>query len=116
MGPPKKKKFENEKFGQKPWGIREKAMGNSDKSNRNSGKSNNFCPKYMPPLSEFSQCFCPNFPIGFARIFHWFCPNFSLVLPEFLFLFPEIRAKAIGNSDFLDQNESLKELASSAQF
>ena len=21
----------------------------------------NFCPKYIPPLSEFSHCFCPNF-------------------------------------------------------
>ena len=35
----------------------------------------NFCPKYIPPLSEFSRCFCPicplllpEFPIAFARI------------------------------------------------
>ena len=27
-----------------------------------------FCPKYIPPLSEFSHCFCPNLSIAFARI------------------------------------------------
>ena len=28
----------------------------------------NFCPKYIPPLSEFSHCFCPKFSIAFVRI------------------------------------------------
>ena len=37
----------------------------------------NFCPKYIPPLSEFSHCFCPNFCIAFARISNCFCPNFG---------------------------------------
>ena len=46
---------------QKQWEIRAKAMGNT-------GKSNHFCPKYMPPHSEFSHCFCPTFSIAFARI------------------------------------------------
>ena len=73
----------NGNLGQKQWEIRGNAMGNS-------GKSNNFCPKYMSPLSEFSHCFCPNFPLlNFAQISHCF--------------FPEIRAKAIGNSLLLPE-------------
>ena len=47
----------------------------------NSGKSNNFCPKYMPPLSEFSHCFCPNLP---------------LLLPEFAIAFTRNSAKNNG--------------------
>ena len=54
----------NGNLGQKQWEIRENAMGNS-------GKSNNFCPKYSAAafrvfsllLPEFSHCFCPNFPL-----------------------------------------------------
>ena len=103
--------FENEKFGQKPWKIRAKAIGNLGKSTGEFGKKqweirikaieirakaiifarNNF---YMPPLSEFSHCFCPNFPIAFARIFHWFCPNIPLVLPEFPIAFSRNSGKS----------------------
>ena len=43
----------------------------------------NFCPKYMPPLSEFSHCFCPTFP---------------LLLPEFPIAFSRISGRAMGNS------------------
>ena len=35
---PPKKKIENEKFGQKQWEIRAKAMGNAGKSNRKFGR------------------------------------------------------------------------------
>ena len=42
----------------------------------------NFCPKYIPPLSEFSHCFCS---------------NLALLLPEFRVKQWEIRAKAMGN-------------------
>ena len=54
------------------------------KSNGEFGKSNNFCPKYMPPLSEFSHCFCPKISIAFSENSHCFFPNLPLLLPEFL--------------------------------
>ena len=39
-----------------------------DFSTRGGGHFHIFCPKYIPPLSEFSHCFCPKFSIAFARI------------------------------------------------
>ena len=78
--------------------FREKAMGNSGKTNgefgqnqwENLGKSNEKTRKAAAYISGKNYCFCPNipllfpeFPIAFARISHGFCPNFPLLLPEF---------------------------------
>ena len=104
--PPQKKKVLKTKnsgkssgnFGQKPWEIRAKAMGNSGKINGKFGKKQW---KFGQKAIIFARNICRRFPsflIAFAQIFHWFCPKFSLVLPEFPIAFPEIRAKAIGNS------------------
>ena len=44
-------------------------MGNSGKAIGNSGKSNNLCPKYKPPLSEFLN-FNFNFNFSISIYFH----------------------------------------------
>ena len=99
----------NRKFGQKQWEIRGKRYrkfvqkywkikgGGGGGVMGNSGKSNNFCPKYMQPLSEFSHCFCPNFPIAFARICQCcFCPNVPLLFARFCYcLLPLLLAKFV---------------------
>ena len=64
------------KFGKKQQEIQKKAMGNRAKAII---FARNICRRF------------PSFLIAFAQCSHWFCPNFPL-------LFPEIRAKAIGNS------------------
>ena len=53
----------------------------------------NFCPKYLPPLFEFSHCSCPNFPIAFARISGKSNGKFGQKA-----IIWQIRAKAMGNS------------------
>ena len=64
------------------------------------------CPKYIPPLSEFSHCLCPHFPIAFARISGKSNGNFGQKAMansgkkqwQIRAKAIAIRAKAIGNS------------------
>ena len=109
------KKLENEKFGQKQWEIRAKAIGNSGKSNEKyRGKKNNrkfgqkqcenqakaIMPKIYAAAFRVFSLPCPNFSIAFARISYSICPNFLLLLPKSSIAFARIFRIAFGMPEF----------------